>query len=585
MTEDRRRSLRLALEEIDPEYDPIAKMVWANVSEAGYHTTLKSGRVHPTNQSLAYAVGLLDSGEADRLKRAVDILETVISLQDQNPESKTYGIWSWYLEEPLERMSPPDWNWADFCGVQLLAVWVDHRDRLPEALEGRLRESIVHAARSIERRNVAMDYTNIAIMGTYVTLVAAERFEIPDLLEYAKNRLRRFHRHVMDQGSFTEYNSPTYTTVAIRELSRMVMHFQDSEDRKLAAEICDLAWKHVARHFHPPTRQWAGPHSRTYQTDLRDRPSYPAFLEMATGRQGYFLTADPLPVGLDTYRLPIECPKEYVPFFASLTEPREVVETFAKADPRREGQKKAVVGTTYLHPNFTLGTVNRGMFWRQRRSFLAYWGTAEKPTYLHPRFLHDGYDYCSALPFSAQSEGFALAALVFATDGGDTHPNLDLVKEATIRANDLRLRFEFGADLDGLRIVEPFNPNGGITIADREVTILLKPLEDRFGGDRFRWEAGGNGETRWVDAVAYSGEVREVDFSALEEAFLIFALQVVPKGQDPIPFDSAKAVRNGSGVRGEWMLKTGVLRVEVPSKPSPFNYLNDTTVVNAPSVS
>ena len=71
---------------------------------------------------------------ADRLKRAEKILRTVISLQDRNPDSRTYGIWSWFAEEPLDKMSPPDWNWADFCGTQLLQVAIDHKDRLPADL-------------------------------------------------------------------------------------------------------------------------------------------------------------------------------------------------------------------------------------------------------------------------------------------------------------------------------------------------------------------------------------------------------------------------------------------------------------------
>ena len=28
------------------------------------------------------------------------------------------------------------------------------------------------------------------------------------------------------------------------------------------------AWDEIASHFHPPTRQWAGPHSRCYSTLL-----------------------------------------------------------------------------------------------------------------------------------------------------------------------------------------------------------------------------------------------------------------------------------------------------------------------------
>jgi hypothetical protein len=53
-------------------------------------------------------------------------------------------------------------------------------------------------------------YTNIALMGTYVTYVAAELYGWPDLKAYAAARLRRFCDYTLEQGAFTEYNSPTY---------------------------------------------------------------------------------------------------------------------------------------------------------------------------------------------------------------------------------------------------------------------------------------------------------------------------------------------------------------------------------------
>jgi hypothetical protein len=198
-----------ALSKQDARYDPAEKMIRRPFSSPGYHTTLKGGYVHPPRDSLNYAVALLDSGEPARLKRAQDILRKVISLQDQDPKSRTYGIWSWFAEEPLEKMSPPDWNWADFCGTQLLQVAHDHMHRLPDELQRQVKDSIIHAAYSIKRRNVGPGYTNIAVMGTYVTLTSGELFGVDELVEYGRKRLKRFYDYTFEQGSFREYNSPT----------------------------------------------------------------------------------------------------------------------------------------------------------------------------------------------------------------------------------------------------------------------------------------------------------------------------------------------------------------------------------------
>jgi len=63
-----------ALSRQDARYDPAEHMIRRPFSSPGYHTTLKSGYVHPPRDSINYAVALLDSQEPDRLKRAQEIL-------------------------------------------------------------------------------------------------------------------------------------------------------------------------------------------------------------------------------------------------------------------------------------------------------------------------------------------------------------------------------------------------------------------------------------------------------------------------------------------------------------------------------
>ncbi len=303
-----------ALEGPDRQYDPREKMLRRPFSSPGYHTTITGGTVHPTRDSLGYAVALLDTGEPERLKRAEDVLRKVISLQDQNPKSRTYGIWSWFLEEPLSKMSPPDWNWADFCGVQLLQVALDHRKRLDPDLAGQVDDAIRHAAASIRRRNVGPAYTNISIMGTYVTLVAAELYDDADLKAYALDRLKKICDYNTGQGAFTEYNSPTYTVVAVEELARLRLHVRDAAARGLVEALYRMGWEEIAQHFHPPTRQWAGPHSRCYGT-LLGRGTL-AFIDRALeGRAGFGSEEVP---SLHEHRLPAPCPPDFAPLFLSL---------------------------------------------------------------------------------------------------------------------------------------------------------------------------------------------------------------------------------------------------------------------------
>ncbi len=509
-----------ALSKQDARYDPAEKMIRRPFSSPGYHTTLKGGYVHPPRDSLNYAVALLDSGEPARVKRAQDILRKVISLQDQDPNSRTYGIWSWFMEEPLEKMSPPDWNWADFCGTQLLQVAHGHMNRLPDELQQQVKDSIIHAAYSIKRRNVGPGYTNIAIMGTYVTLTAGELFGVDELTDYGKKRLKRFYDYTFEQGSFREYNSPTYTVVAIKELSRMLRHVKDPASQKLLRKLNHFAWYHLARHFHPPSRQWSAPHSRCYATLLRD--STLAFIQRATNNRVIFLPESEIFESLDAHRIDAECSDELFHYFTDLPNPRLEVETFTRNPP----DKHDIIGTTYLHPDYTLGSVNIGDLWNQRRPLLAYWKTDTGPLAMRLRCLHDDYDYSSASILTVQDKSDVLGAVVFATDRGDTHISLDRLKNATIKAKDLRIRLQFEGAVANLKLPSKADLNRPLHFSSGPVSCDFQIPYAVLGDYPIKTELGRDSNSAWLDVILYQGEEKDINFAEISDAAVIFTMSI-----------------------------------------------------------
>lgn len=519
-TSARREAFLRSIEEYDAKYDASEQMLESSFSSPGYHTTLTGGTVHRTRRSLKYAVALLDSGEPHRGRRAEEILRKVISLQDQDPNSRTYGIWPWFLEEPLEQMSPPDWNWADFCGTQLLQVAIDHMHRLPNDLSSAVKESILHAARSIRKRNVGPGYTNIALMGTYVTLVAGERFDEPELRDYGRQRLRRFYDYTQERGSFSEYNSPTYTSVAIEEISRMRQHVRDEAAQKLLEELNEFAWYHVARRFHPPTDQWAGPHSRCYRTLLGNGTR--AFLQRGTDDRVEFMPAAEAWESIDAHRIRLACPNDLHDYFTDLSETRVETEAFR----RNDRDEHDIIGTTCLHPDFTLGTANIGDLWNQRRPLLAYWPTPAGPAAMRLRCLHDGYDYASASLFTVQDSADLLGAVLFATDRGDTHISLDRLRNSTIRAEDLRLRLQFEGATGDLALPDRVDLDEPIDFTSGPIQGTFAVHAAGFDNLPIRLLTGGDSDDRWIDVVLYQGVEREFDFRDIEEAFVIFTLSL-----------------------------------------------------------
>jgi hypothetical protein len=516
------------LEEWNSCYDEEAKMIKKNFSSPGYHTTLKGGEIHRTREALIYAVELLDSGIEDYKLRAIEVLWKVVPMQDTNPGSKTYGIWPWFLEEPLERMSPPDWNWADFCGKELLQIELDHKDRIPEALVNLIKEAIIHASRSIMRRNMGPHYTNISIMGTYVTLLCGEHFSIEDIFRYGVERLKNLYTYNLYQGAFTEYNSPNYNMIAIEDLTRMLNHIKDKDCLEMIKVLHKMGWECAAKHFHKPTRQWAGPHSRYYSSIIK--PETLVKLQIALGEDLEFIPEEEMEVPIGTYRIGLKCPEEFKAYFYEMKASRAENITYVRESEASHG----LDAFCYMTPKYALSAFNKSDLWNQRRAVIAYWGTVEKPSYMRLRCLHDGYDYTSAIVSSVMDKGNLLSIVNFALDGGDTHTNLDMIKNSTIKAKDLRLRLEFGGFIENLDVVNNLSETGRGKVNAEEINIYLSVPYCRFGNYNTSYEVIKTEERMCIDVVMYSGEERKIDFSKLSEAACAFAVSFSNKEEEPL---------------------------------------------------
>jgi len=566
MSEVRRRWLLAILPGEDGRFDPFAKMLVQPAVNGPVHSMIRTGDVHATQPSLVYAAALLDAGEGWRAERAQEILRVVTGLQDKDSTSGTYGLWPWCLEEPLTKTPSPDESSAGFCAMPLLMGWMGHHDTLGKELAGQVQESILHAARSIERRDADFAATTTAITDTGVTLLVAQELKLADLRVHAKDRLRRLHDYVMRQGSFAEYNSPIDTVRALQELSRMIWLVKDARDLALITPLHDLAWKHAATHFHAPTRQWAGPHSRARETDLRKQPATLAFLQSGCGGKVDFKLPAPLPANLEAYRIPLQCPRRWVKHFAQLDAPRQVVETFIKADAARPGSKNPVIGTTWLHSRLALGTVNRGDLRHEARPLLAYWGTPAAPSWLRLRFLADGVDFPAALLFSVQHESSVLAVVTFASDQAGT----------TTPAKSLRLRFEFGGDLSGLTTRTVEEDGKQFIIQDRDVRLVLRPVANGFGPVRFDWDSPELKMTDRIDATVSAWADTTASLASLSEAFLCFTLEEWPYEQKKTtPAAPATVERTDDKLRARWNVRGKKLTLEAPVRPGPLAQMND----------
>ncbi len=539
-----------SLNKMHKQYDPEGKMITSTLNGWNYHTDASTGVFHQVRSSFSYAVLLLDLGDKQYTQRAFDVIEKTITLQDQDPNSNSCGVWPYYMEEPLStKKSPIDFNWADFNAVSLLDVWMGHQKEIPTKLKPAIKNSLLLAAKSIQKRNMGPGYTNIAIMGTYVTYMVSHLFDIPEMKEYAQKRLNFFYNFTLDKDGFSEYNSPTYTIVALDELFRMKSHIVEPLAKQQIDSLYSIGWKMIARHFHKASGQWAGPHSRSYSTIVK--PTFYSILKEASDGK--------IDTGLDEKRSDVkikhQIPKYLMHYFLSPEYPRTETDIFEKEEPQ-------IIGTCFLAQNYSLSTANRSSLWNQRRPFLVYWGSIKTPKYLQVRFMHDDYDFSSASFFSQQRENKVLAGINFLSNGGDKHISIDRLKDGKFTAKDLRLRFEFGNLSNPAELTVPTSDNEQFGFILDNLKFNLQLYCSEFEGLKGHWEKGGDGKTSWIDFIFYSGAEKNFDLTSINKAVTGFTFSVNTADQNQVTKKAEVTEKDGI-IKVDW----NGMKLEIPVKP------------------
>jgi len=523
------------IERYDPNYDSAVHLVWTTQNKHYHSDFQEETKVHSVKSSLGYAEALLDSRKPEYHERAFDVLRAVIALQDQNPKSNTCGVWPYTLEEPLAtKKSPADRNWADFCAVPTIGIINNHSDILPEDLKEKTQKALLLASQAIQKRDVRPDYTNISLMGLYVCYMTADMYNDADLMDYARKRLKAFYDCTILNKGFIEYNSPTYFKLSLDEVLRLKNHVINPEDLSMLEFIYHTGWSVIARHYHQPTAQWAGPHGRAYSVLL------------GSSTYNWFYTASGGSINPDTPTefskdqdpiLKHQIPADLIPYFTQPKLPGMEIDTFIPGGQKIELnplvsyqesdqdvwiETKEVIGKSYFTNDFVLSSANQSCLWNQRRPLIAYWGTTQKPVSMQIRFLHDGYDYAAANIFCAQDSTNVLGAINFTTNGGDRHVTIDVIENTTIKATDLRLRFEFGGDISSVSFNSPEAGKNLVVGKSGKLNFRIELPYQKFGDYQGNWSTGGDDKNKWIDFVIYSGSEKEFNFGEIQEAVLGF---------------------------------------------------------------
>lgn len=489
----------------------------------GYHTTVPNGTwVRPTRDAADYALALLAEGGTRSVARALAIIERLLPAQDAHPCNRTFGLWPWFFEEPLDAMRPPDWNWADFIGVRLAHVLGRHGDQLTGELRSRVRQALHRAAYSIFRRNMGPDYTNIAVKGGVVAVMAGEQLADPLLLAYGRERLSRFLAHTAKQGGFTEYNSPPYGALVLVEVERGLLLIKDESARASLMAIHETCWRAMAASLHLPTGQLCGPHARAYDDTLS--VTHATLLEAELGVRLFQPTGQAAPHegGRDFINLllipRVPCPPAVRQQILDAPEDRGVRQTYvAHSDPEVRR-----IGTMWFKGEACMGSINVENLWQQRRPVIGYWRIGDTVALLRVRLTHGGKDFASGVLRCEQRDAELVACCSLVTNKADSHDHMDMPPDGVFRFDQVALCVELtapDAQASG-------SAGAGFVLSGGGRDVVVRPMHAEFGPYDVAWELVRDGNKVSARALINGGAAVELLPSAMRNVAIAFYLSL-----------------------------------------------------------
>lgn len=527
----REELLMQKLEELHSFYDENEGLIGEIHSKSlvGYHSR-RTGLVHGTNKSAEYAAAIFHTGQKEYYNRAERVFIRLAELQDTDPESDTFGLWSYYAEEDLRNMEAPDYNFSDFIGKHFIEALEERGDEISPETADIMRTALRNAMACSIKRNVSPDYSNISMMSSMTIISAGELLNDESLKAAGKARLKKAYEYNKYSGAFSEYNSSTYTPLAIAELTRMIMFFKDAECRRMAEELHDLAWENISNYYSVKIGELAPPQKRCYH-DLDDGQLC-AFIYLATdGRYGELRTTDALI--LSYLMLPVKCPEKFFCNFEK-TGARFIKKRYYKRNNMRTPDEDTVIirsldspdlyASTYITDTFAIGAFNKSDLWNQRRTCSAVWNCGGIHRGFRLRCIKGDYDFCSGVVSADMSGGVVLACVGFVNDHGDYHYILDKTKDAVITTNYLGFVFELCGDTDGVEISEK---DGIYVISDDTVEISVSIKEWVFDGEKANIRF--NKERKVIELIAYEGEEKTIDLNTVGPSYGAFAMSVNEK--------------------------------------------------------
>ncbi|GHB65458.1 hypothetical protein [Persicitalea jodogahamensis] len=273
------------------------------------------------------AEALLFRNQAGDKENAITILRWLLKYQYQDEKSPYYGMWQTNATNDRK-----DQNWREFIGCDLIIIYHNYKNTLPKDVVEAIETGLVHAAKGAMKRDVTPYYSNISIMSAFMMEYVGSRFKNDALKNAGLKKARAIFNLQQSNGSFSEYNSPTYYGVTLIGIA-LWREMAFSEEMKTMGRSLEKAlWHETAMLYNANLRNMAGPYFRAYGMDMQkynaiiglwmavalDSENLAPIPGIKGGKNGEMSNLTPI------FHLGLSIPKGDLAEFRSFTKPRYV---------------------------------------------------------------------------------------------------------------------------------------------------------------------------------------------------------------------------------------------------------------------
>ncbi|WNR42622.1 hypothetical protein [Paenibacillus roseipurpureus] len=205
-----------------------------------------------------------DGDRQEAKAKAEQIMFQLLEIQDQHPESSTYGHWPLNLR-PTPQEAAKNTLPVELMGSLMVYFAQRYEEHLSSPLKAALEQAITHIYHSNFYRKPLSNYGHHEAKYTAAKLILGQRFADEELLQDGIDSLRATYGRVTKHG-MSEYGGLPWFWHWVQAFTCAWELIEEAAIKRELSQMLDYLWNVRATYYLGGA--WVGPHSRIWPHDM-----------------------------------------------------------------------------------------------------------------------------------------------------------------------------------------------------------------------------------------------------------------------------------------------------------------------------